>query len=155
MFLKKENFYHPYVESYLALSTYDEQRNGNDTNYVLKDIDLYYQPVEDPFTGIVILVIGIISVVFGELIQFRLFSMVKRENGLVKEVTQIYSLTSMIAYPVMLAVNSGTDFMHPLNEVIGQWFCTLAWMVTFYFLNRTLSFRLQGCPFAALKDLPP
>ena len=132
MFLKKENFYHPFIEPYLGFFAYDDRCRDNDTCMVLENIDLYYQPVEEPVVGKTILVIGLISLLLGEVIQFRLLTMVKRENGLVKEVTQIYSLTSIIGYPMLFVISIGTDFVHPLNEVIGGWFCTLAWIVTYF-----------------------
>ena len=132
MFLKKENFYHPFIKSYLGFSAYDDGAQENNTRMVLENVDLYYQPVEEPVIGITIFVIGLISLLLGEFIQFRLLAMVKRENGLIKEVTQIYSLTSIIGYPMLFVVCIGTDFIHPLNEVIGGWFCTLAWIVTFF-----------------------
>ena len=135
MVFNTENFYHPFSDSYLGFFGYDDKSKENDTCMVLENIDLYYQPVEEPAFGTIVLVTHILSLILGELVQFRLLAMVKNENGLVKEVTQIYSLTSIICCPISIIFTCATDFIHPLNEVIGQWFCTLAWIITFFFFS--------------------
>ena len=135
MGLKNDYLYHPFTHSELGFFMRGAVSNGNDTHFLLKSIDLYYQPVEEPVFAIMYLVVGLIMFVVGEMIQFKLLFMVKRENGLIKEVTQVYSITSIIMYPFWLFVPTITDFIHPLNEVIGDWFCFIArWLTLGYFL---------------------
>ena len=135
MDLKNNNLYHPFVKSDLGFFKHGTLFTQNDTQFVLKNIDLYYQPVEEPAFAILYLVLGLILLVVAEIVQFKLFCMVKKENGLIKEVTQIYSVCSMIMYPFWCIVPSLTDFIHPLNEVIGEWFCFLVRSLTFFHLN--------------------
>ena len=35
----------------------------------------------------------------------------------------------MIANPIVVILTSSTDFIHPLNQVVGQWFCSVGWFV--------------------------
>ena len=130
MFLKNENFYHPFTKPFLGFGIDENHHHWhyskNHSRFVLEDIDLYFQPVEDPVISVIYLVLGILITINVEFVHFKLFSLANRENGLVKEVTQIYSLAYMIIMPILLLCSSGTDFMHPLNEVVGQWFCTIA-----------------------------
>ena len=62
--------------------------------------------------------------VLAGLIQMKVLGLTKREQSLLKEVTQIYSLSSLTCLPFILSTYV-TDFIHPLNEIFGQWICTL------------------------------
>jgi hypothetical protein len=135
MGLKSQNLYHPFIKSDLGFFVHDTFSTENDTTFVLENIDFYYQPVEEPAFGILFIVLGLIMLVTAEFIQFKLFFMVKRENGLVKEVTHIYSLSCIIMIPFWLIIPSITDFIHPLNEVIGEWFCFLVRSFAFFHFN--------------------
>ena len=123
------------MESYLGIFIPIEYFNGNATGYVLENVDLYYQPVEDPVIGIVFITIRATLLILAEFIHIKLFQMVKKENGLVKDVTQLYSLTLMISCPIWILFISITDWINPANEVIGQWFCTIGWISTFLAWN--------------------
>jgi hypothetical protein len=135
MVLKTTNLYHPFKESYLGIFMHKEYSNGNATGYVLENIDLYYQPVEDPVIGIVFITIRVLMLILAEFIHIKLFKMAKKENGLVKDVTQLYSLTLMIGCPIWVFFITITDWINPVNEVIGQWFCTIGWISTFLAWN--------------------
>ena len=134
----KDNFYHPFTKSFVGFGVYVEHSKENDSLFDIEDIDLYYQPVEQPVTGIIYLVLTMIAVVVAEFVQVKVFCLAKGEDGLVKEVTQIYSLTKMILMPVLFVTTIGTDFMHPLNEIIGQWFCTVIRFLTYLHLYVTI-----------------
>ena len=123
MFLKEENFYHPYTKSFLSFSA-KEHSDKNYTLFIIQDIDLYHQPVMELLTGIAYLAIEMVVFVFAGFIQIKVLGMAKREQSLLKEVTQIYSLSSLICLPFVLS-DFATDFIHPLNEIFGQWICTL------------------------------
>ena len=123
MFLKKENFYHPFTKSFLSFSA-KVHSVKNDTLFIIQDIDLYHQPVMEPSTGIAFLAIEMFVFVLAGLIQMKVLGLTKREQSLLKEVTQIYSLSSLICLPFLLSTYAN-DFIHPMNELFGQWICTL------------------------------
>ena len=133
MFLKKESFYHPFTKSFLRFGD-KEYSEENDTLFILQDIDLYYQPVEEPVTGILCLAIEMMVAVFAGIIQIKVYCLAKKEQGLLQEVTQIYSLSNLIWLPFMLPFYA-TDFIHPLNEIFGQWICTLLRFMLWLHLN--------------------
>ena len=115
MNLKAGNLYNPFTESYLGFFVNDVFSSKNVTPFILESIDLYYQPVQEPVLGIIYCVIRLVWLCVCGFIQSKLFSMMNKENGLVKEVTQMYSLTSLIIGPIMWLMQSLTDFVHPLN----------------------------------------
>ena len=135
MGFKPDNLYHPFMESNLGFYVYHKNSIDEKDQFALDDLDLYYQPVEDPAHGITYLIVGLILLFIGETLQFRLLKMVKSENGLVNEVTQIYSISAIIMNPVIGVFVTFTDFVHPLNEVFGQWFCSIGRLLTYLNIN--------------------
>ena len=125
MFLNKNNLYNPFTESNLGFFTNLGPSKNNETHLVIDDIDLYHQPVEDPILSFIFLVLSMITIVVGEVVQLQLYRSVTKEKGLVKEVTQFYTLVQMIGYPILIAFISSTDFVHPLSEVLGSWYCII------------------------------
>ena len=93
---------------------------------ILYDINLYHQPVEKPIFACIFLAFSMITLLVGEFIHFKLYKLVSKENGLVKQTTQIYVLVQMIGYPILVAFISATDFMHPLSHILGDWSCIFA-----------------------------
>ena len=137
MFLKRENIYNPFTKSFLSFGS-KEQSHENDTLFIIHDIDLYRQPVTEPVIGFVCLTIEIMAVVFAGFIQTKVLGLAKREKGLLKEVTQIYSISMLICLPFLLSTYA-TDFIHPLNEIFGQWICTLMRFMLYLQLNIIIS----------------
>ena len=97
MLINKNNYYHPFTASYLGFFiTVQDPSKEKEFNLILEDVDLYHQPVEDPNTGFIYLVFGLMILLVGEVVQLKLYQMVTKENGLVKEVTQMYTSVQMI-----------------------------------------------------------
>ena len=132
MFIESRNLYHPFLGSCLGIYIPDEFHKENSSGSVLQDLDLYYQPLKDPAIGIIICSIRLILILIGEFVHSRVLILIKKENGLVKEVTMICTITNMIVWPFWVIFTSGTDFLHPINEIIGKWFCSLSNLFMFY-----------------------
>ena len=127
--------YHPYTQSSLGFSLAGDLTIENDTSVLLEDIDLYYQPTEQPTIAIIQFLIRFLYLCLGEYVQLKLLKMVNKENGLVNEVTQFYCITSMIVYPVWLLYETSTEFLHPLKDIVGHWFCVFGRLAIFFHLN--------------------
>ena len=132
MFLESRNLYHPFLGSRVGIYIPDQFHKENSSGFVLQDVDLYYQPLKEPEIGIIICSIRLILILIGEFVHSRVLILIKKENGLVKEVTMICTITSMIVWPFWVIFTSATDFVHPINEVVGKWFCTLSNLFMFY-----------------------
>ena len=109
----------------------ENMKNNNRTStfFSLNDVDLYYQPVEAISVGILFFSIRLILVIIGWIINLKLYFQISKETCLVKDVTKVYTITQIAFLPIWFFFNSGTDFFHPLNEIIGQWFCTTGWFL--------------------------
>ena len=135
MNLEERHLYHPFTHSSLGFSYAQDLPHKNHTSLILDDIDLYYQPLEHPAFAITQLLLRLIYTILGEFVQFKLFNMVKKEKFLVNEVTQVYCISSMVAYPFWLLYSSATDFIHPLKEIFGNWFCVMGRIVIYLHMN--------------------
>ena len=142
MFVSRNNLFNPYSKSDLGFFITEQHSEPNETQISIEDINLYYQPVENPILGIVFLLFGTITGILGEIVHFRLYKMVTKENGLVKETTQIYVLIQMIGYPTLIILHSLTDFIYPLSQFFGSWFCIIAKSFAYFYLFHILQHSL-------------
>ena len=124
MQLQSENFFHPFLDETLMMIL------SNDTNEVvlgyidnLEDVNLYYQPVQIPLIATIFLAIKLLLLVVSEYLLYKIYHLAKKENGLVKDVTIVFVYAQVIFWPVWILFVGSTDFIHPLNEVVGQWYC--------------------------------
>ena len=133
MFSMDEYLYHPFTNPELGFYIYENNSKKIGTGFVLDKIDLYHQPVEE--LNMKFIVLSVMLVLIGEHLQFKLLAMAKMENGLVKEITQIYSITSIIMLPIWFVITVGSMFVYPLNDIIGEWFCRTTWMLGYLHFN--------------------
>ena len=132
MLPNKRHFYHPYSGEYFGF--YTVYKHDNQTHwhgFVVEDIDLYYQPLPEPIVASLFHFIRLILAMIGLVISIKLWKMLDKENGLVKDVTKIYTVALMIGSTTISIFTASTDFLHPVNEVIGQWYCDLGWFVLY------------------------
>ena len=127
MALEIKHLYHPFEKDFFGAFSNHNTSDKNLTGILVEDVDLYYQPVQIPVIGVIFLIIRISLMVIGEIIQFKVLALLKREDSLVNEVAKLYIITLMISDPIVVVLMSSTDFIHPMNEVVGQWFCSLLW----------------------------
>ena len=138
MFFQNENLYNPFTNTYLGFSLSEENSQENNTLFIIDNLDLYYQPTELPSSAISLFVIRFPLFCLGIFIQIKLFRMVRKEKGLVNEVTQFYSITSMSISPIWLLFVTTTDFLHPLKDIIGRWFCIFGRFTIYFHFNMLL-----------------
>ena len=129
----EEHFYHPFTQSSVGFIQDKESfaNNGSayDIGFLIEDIDLYYQPVQVPALGISFFVLRTLIVGFGEYIHVKVFNLMKEENGLIKDVAKLFTIIQMIYWPFWLIFSTTTDFLHPLNKLIGEWYCFSGWFI--------------------------
>lgn len=138
----KENirFYHPFTKSDFGFLITDYSEQSNESLSFLEEVNLYYQPVQEPKLAGSFFSIRLFLILVGELLHVKLYKLIKKENGLIKTVTRLFTVTQMIFWPFWLFLTTSTDFVHPLNVVIGKWYCTFAWFF-FYFGWIIISFH--------------
>ena len=138
MLLERRYLYHPFVDSnfgFLAETKGSSEEEAINEGFVVEKIDLYYQPVQEPTIGIAFYLLRIILIGIGEFILLKIWKMLNEENGLVKEVTKLYTITMMVACPFWSLFNASVDFIHPMQEVVGKWYCTIGHAVMFFSAN--------------------
>ena len=136
--LNPENLYHPFSNSTFGIFLNDVVSEESANGYAIHNINFYYQPVQKPFIAILFIVIKIIVLFAGGYLHLKVFRLMKQENGLLRQVTQLFVYSQSIFWPFLIFFTAITDFIHPLNEVAGQWFCDLCSFL-FYFLGNIIT----------------
>ena len=136
----KVNTYNPFTKSSLGFSVSSNFSNAKYSFNLLDNLDLYHQPLEHPSTAISLFVARFLFILLAELILYKLLKTVRKENGLVNEVTQFYCIALITNYPFWLLFMTITEFLHPLKNIMGQWICSLM-RVVFYTLFNVVIFQ--------------
>ena len=65
----------------------------------------------------------------------------KKQKGILKSITQIFVMTQMIFWPFLFFFSGSTDFFHPMNELVGQWYCSIGsfffWFLAYIILSHS------------------
>ena len=140
MLFKPENIYHPFTN--LSFGVYLNNLVDDDSAVggIIEDINLYYQPVQNPLIAVVFLAIKLVLLVIAEYLQVKVYKLMKKESGIIKNITQLLVCTQMVFWPFLLFFATSIDFIHPMNKVLGAWFC-YGGAFLFRFLGYIISFH--------------
>ena len=137
MYLTTQNTYHPFTNASFGVFTPHNTNIDILNGETLKDIDLYHQPLHVPWIAIVFSGMKLLLLFAGEFLQIKVYSLMKKQKGILKRITQIFVITQMIFWPFLFIFSGSTDFFHPMNELAGQWYCSIG-SFFFWFLAYTI-----------------
>ena len=140
MLFKPENFYHPFTNLTFGVFLNDLVDEGSVVGGIIEDINLYYQPVQNPLIAFVFLAIKVLLLVVAEYLQIKVYKLMRKENGIIKNITQLLVCTQIVFWPFWIFFATSTEFIHPLNKVLGAWFC-YGGAFLFRFLGYIISFH--------------
>ena len=147
MQLKYYHFYNPYTQPTLGFLWEDSKTTGNDTiGQLVDDIDFYYQPLEPPWIAIIFFFVRLTIIFIGEIIGKKVVIMTREETGILSEITLMFISIQMIFHPILIFFELSVNLIHPINEIIGPWICTVGWL----FYNISTKIVLNYSFFAAI-----
>ena len=120
MFSPDINLYHPFNSSFLGVFLQTDLISVERNGFIFQDIDLNYQPLQSPLTAIILFFVKLILVLVGGFVQVKVWFLIKNETSLTSEVVKVYIAALIIICPYWLVFNTITDFIHPVNQIIGQ-----------------------------------
>ena len=123
------HLYSPFTQRQLIFSSGNHVPGTFSFFDILDEIDLYHQPVEEPKAAFIFCIIRCILTIVAELCNYRVIYMMKKDSGILKEITKLQAYTIMILLPIRLVFITLTDFLHPLHEILGRWVCSYYWFV--------------------------
>ena len=125
MTLDPKNFYHPFQKPSLEFLL----NNSSFSDFeVVNEIDLYHQPLENPSVVLTFFVIKLVVICVGESICIKLLDSLKKETGLLTDVTRLFIIVQMILHPTFHFFETVINTVYPVNELIGDWMCFLVWL---------------------------
>ena len=147
MRLKYYHLYNPYKQPTLGFLLEDSKPIGNDTiGQLVDDIDFYYQPLEPPWIAIIFFFVRLTIIFIGEIIGKKVVIMTREETGILSEITLMFISIQMIFHPILIFFELSVNLIHPINEIIGPWICTVGWL----FYNISTKIVLNYSFFAAI-----
>ena len=132
------NLYHPFKSTSFGILSTETSGGNYIIGELIEDVNLYHQPVQKPFLAAIFLVVKALILVVGEYLLVKVYYLMKKENGLIKNITKVLVCAEMIFWPVWVVFATSTDFVQPMNEVAGQWFCE-AGTFLYYFLGMIIA----------------
>ena len=121
------HLYHPFQSQSFGVLLPKISSLGNHSGFAIDDIDLYDQPVQNPTIALVFFLIRIPLVILGEIFYLKQLALIRRETGITNDVSKLVAYVQMIFWPILLIFTTSTDFLYPLNELVGEWFCDVGW----------------------------
>ena len=121
----KEHLYNKFENSYFGFLISPVSEKYDHGGLTVENIDLYYQPTQDPMIGVIFFALRLPLVISGLIINMKVLRLMKQEKGLVMDVTSFFAIVQMMFWPSWWLFTTSTDFIHPLNIVLGEWFCHL------------------------------
>ena len=106
---------------------------------ILDEIDLYYQPLEKPSIVITFFFIKVLVICIGEAISIKLLASLNKEKTLLTDVTKFFITAQMIFQPIMNLTDLMNNLIYPVNEIIGNWYCFLTWLLWGVFMRAGLN----------------
>ena len=123
MTIDPHNLYHPFKDTSFGILSAESSGGNYIIGELIEDVNLYYQPVQKPILAAIFLVLKALLLAVGEYLLVKVYYLMKKENGLVKNITKVLVCAEMIFWPLWVVFSSSTDFVHPMYDVAGQWFC--------------------------------
>ena len=133
--LSQKNFYNPFVEPYLGFFIGSHPSQQNQTKFTIKDLNLYHQPVPNPQISSFFFAFMSIELFFGFYIHRKILVLLKKEDGILKNITRVFVLAQMIFWPTSIIMITITNFVHPIAAIINQWFCSCIWFLLYFPMN--------------------
>lgn len=149
MMRKKDYFYHPFTKAFVGIYMGNASNNvsiSNSSMMVFDDVDLYYQPLEHPIIALSAFAIKGIVIVLGIILCFKVFSMVKKNPSIDSTILMVFCWTQIIFQPTLVFFDLTVNLIHPINEIIGRWFCSFGWL----FYSFSTKFVLNHSFFTAM-----
>ena len=123
----EDNLYHPYTRSFLGIVVKANSSPENISSDTIEDINLYFQPLVHPIIAAMGFVLKLLLVVLGEFVRIKILTRIKNDDTILNDITRLYVRMQMVFHPFSVLFMSSNDFILPLSEVIGQWYCSLGW----------------------------
>ena len=138
----RQKFYRPFQNSFFGFYLGKNDFQNHPSFNVIDNIDLYWhvcvgtnvcstilylttsfiyqQPVEEPSIAMVFFAVRCVIVIMAELCNYRVVVMMRKDKSILNDVTKLQAYAIMVSMPIKLIFVTLTDFIHPLNEILGK-----------------------------------
>ena len=129
MSVNEHNLYHPFLNKSFGFVL--NISSSNKWSFV-DEINLYYQPLLNPLDAISFFFVKALVILIGEIIAIKFIKTMKKENGLLKDITMLFVTWQTAVHPILGFFDLINSLIYPAGDVFGSWFCTLGWFLHGY-----------------------
>ena len=108
-----------YSVTFFNSSTRFDTWNGE----ILTEVDLPYAALQNSHLAVLYLIIKTIILCLGLYVHIQTLKFLKQESCLVKEVLKAFLYLQMVYWPVKVVFETTTDFIYPMGDIFGEWYC--------------------------------
>ena len=135
---QRNHFFNPFLDSFLGVLTFDNKDDPSlSPGMIIENLDLYFQPVPDPITATIFLVIMLILVAVGSYISIKVMAILKKEDSLLTGTIHNFMVSQLISWPLTVFIINVTNFIHSFPPMIVQWICPIAKFFLYFCMNFT------------------
>ena len=122
----------PNQESTFGFFNTTKQCHNENSLELLGDVDMFWQPTQTFHSGTSFLVIRLLLVLTGEFLQMRVLEMANKEKGACEKIFKLFLYVQMMYWPLEVTFITATDWIHPLNEILGgEWVCDVFFFIKY------------------------
>ena len=97
---------------------------------------MFWQPVHETLPATCFIVVRILLILVGEFLQIGVLQMAKKEKGACESIFKLFLYVQMLYWPLEVMMITTTDWIHPLNEILGgTWICDVFFFVKYSALH--------------------
>ena len=138
MALDQKYLYHPFNHVSLDIFSKESTKSEKMIGESINNIDLYYQPVQEPTIATMFLGIKLCLLVVGEFLFIKVFQLMKKEKGITTDITQMLVFVQLFFWPFWIFFADSTAFIYPMKDVIGEWYCHAGSFLFYWLGNITI-----------------
>ena len=135
MWVNEHNLYHPFLNKSFGFVL---NFSSSHTKNVVDEINLYYQPLPNPLVAVSFFFVKALVILIGEIIAIKFIKTMKKENGLLKDITMLFITWQTVFHPILASFDLINSLIYPAGDVFGSWICTLCWFMWGYGLRLSL-----------------
>ena len=117
------HFYQPFQQTFLVFSLSASPFYGNESTFILNDLQLNDQPLPPPLISLVFFLIRLCLLICGWHVNFKVIEKMKNDNGLLAPITKFVAINNCNILLGLVVFETLNEVVYPVNEILGDWFC--------------------------------
>ena len=126
------HYYYPNYGSTFGILNDSKSTSLENHLELVEGLDLNWRPVQTFSSGVSLLVTRVLLILMGEFLQIQALGMANKEKGACEKIFKLFLYVQMIYWPTEVLFITTTDWIHPLDEILGSEFCDVFFFIKYF-----------------------